>query len=355
MHGELNHGVRVEQIYTLQYPGDERKEEFAQNWMVMIEDNDCQLPETTLRRILYGKLKNSKDLEHDIKHFERVGRDHPDHSHDYLVKCLWDDINRKKLDKVELEYNLQTGTKLGAPLLKGGIMAGMMANATPSEVTDKKTKRKLKKLAKKEAKANGQQAAGGGGAGGGGGGGGTPGPKAKAKAKAKAKGKARAKGAPAPEAAPAPPKPHEEEREPKKTKKGWTKKELAKVCYYHQFSGCWYPGQCGKEHVLVPANLRDSIPKPKPKSVTPGGGGKGGKGDGKGKQRSTSQVKSVKMFCKKFLDTGACDDPKCKGPFLDADAVKKLQDAYPGKINEHGYLSTDRDDKGKGKGKSKKK
>ena len=55
------------------------------------------------------------------------------------------------------------------------------------------------------------------------------------------------------------------------------------------------------------------------------------------------------MFCKKFLDTGSCDDANCKGPFLDADGVKKLQDAHPGKINANGYMVVG-GDKGKGKG-----
>ena len=135
VHGELNQGVRTEQLYTLKYPGDDKKEEFARAWMVLIEDGDCKIDDPQLRQILYGKLKGSTDLEHDIKYFERCGRGHPDYTHDYLVKCLWNDINRKKEAKYELEYNTQMGSLLGAPPLKGGVMDALQAHATPGEVS----------------------------------------------------------------------------------------------------------------------------------------------------------------------------------------------------------------------------
>ena len=138
MHGELNHGVRVEQIYTLKYPGDDKKEQFIQAWIFLVEDNDCRLPEATLRRVLHGKLKESADLEHDIKYFERLDKSHKDYSHDYLVKIVWDDINRKKESRFELEYNTQVGQMLGAPTLKGGVLASLQktVDGAPAE-TDK--------------------------------------------------------------------------------------------------------------------------------------------------------------------------------------------------------------------------
>ena len=185
--------------------------------------------------------------------------------------------------------------------------------------------------------------------GGGGGGGGGPRGGPKAKAKAKAKGKARA--APAETAAPA----QTPEQDAEKKKKVWTKKDLAKVCFYHQSGSCWYGGQCSKDHVMVPTKHREEIPKPASRSPGPGKGKGKGKGGGKGggKGRDPSRPRGVKMFCKDFLESGKCDDANCKGPFLDAEAVKKLHDAHPGKINANGYMNFG-GDKGKSKGKGKK-
>ena len=117
----------------------------------------------------------------------------------------------------------------------------------------------------------------------------------------------------------------------RRPKKEWTKEELAKVCYYHQWDSCFFGNDYKKLHTKVPAALREQVPhRSGPKGDGDKGKGKGGKDKGHWVGKSTSY--SMKMYCKKFLDTGSCDDANCKGPFLDADEVKKVQDANPGKI-----------------------
>ena len=86
---------------------------------------------------------------------------------------------------------------------------------------------------------------------------------------------------------------------------------------------------------MDPTKQRDQVPRPK------------GKGQGKDKGYS------IKVYCKKFLETGSCDDANCTGPFLDADGVKKWHDAYPGRINASGYMKVGGGNTGKGKGKGK--
>jgi len=38
MHGDFNHGARMEQLYTIQFPGDDKLEDFAKAWQKLTED-----------------------------------------------------------------------------------------------------------------------------------------------------------------------------------------------------------------------------------------------------------------------------------------------------------------------------
>ena len=223
----------------------------------------------------------------------------------------------------------------------------MQANATPGETvnedgfTEVKGK-KNKKKNKKNTQANGDAtpATATGGAQGGG-------PKPGAKAQASAQG-AEAAPASAQQQQP-PPKPHEEQR-PRK-KKDWTEEELSKVCHYFQTGSCYYGDNCKKDHILVPYKLRDKVPV-KGGRRQEGGDTKGG-GKGGGPQPTPKPVR-VKLYCKKYLETGSCDDEKCDGPYLDADAVKALHTKHGDNIDKNGWLTLQpAPAKGKGKGKGK--
>ena len=255
------------------------------------------------------------------------------------MKCLWSDINRKKEAKYELEFNVQMGAMLGAPALKGGVISALKADCAPGETENgdgKTTDGKSKNQLKKERKAAAAAAAKANGA--------TPTAKAKAKAKAAGGPAAPATAEETPEVAPAPPQPTVA-RDPK-VKKEWTQDELNKLCHHFQFDACWYGDACRNgDHRKCPVKQRDQVPKP---------GGKGNKGDGKGKGNGKGKDKVwIKVYCKKFLETGSCDDANCTGPFLDADEVKKWTNAYPGKIKASGYMQVGGGDSGKGKGQGK--
>ena len=84
--GELNHGARVEQIYTIKYPGDKHMSLFLDNWVDLVNDADAQLGDASLLRLLVFKLKGgnggvkSEDMVYDLQQLDRMERSDPNHS-----------------------------------------------------------------------------------------------------------------------------------------------------------------------------------------------------------------------------------------------------------------------------------
>ena len=62
MHGEFNHGARMEKLYTIQYPGDDRLEEFTKAWQQLTEDKDVTMKDEYLFKLLWGKLIGKSEV-----------------------------------------------------------------------------------------------------------------------------------------------------------------------------------------------------------------------------------------------------------------------------------------------------
>ena len=54
MHGDFNYGARMEQLFTIQYPGDEKLEDFTKNWQELTEDKDVSMTDAYLFKLLKG-------------------------------------------------------------------------------------------------------------------------------------------------------------------------------------------------------------------------------------------------------------------------------------------------------------
>ena len=117
--GELNRGTRMAMIHNIQYPGDEYMEDFYHNWVGLIEDVDADIPEATLRRLLYDKLQTSQELAIDLAHFDRLDETDPDFSHSWSLARMERAIQRKYDRKNEREYNEQIGFMFKAPIYDG--------------------------------------------------------------------------------------------------------------------------------------------------------------------------------------------------------------------------------------------
>ena len=336
-------------------------------------------------RLLYSKIKDSEALKHDIEMFDRMDENDPNHSRDHLLKCMDRCIERKRQRKVESDYNKQIGRMFSAPV-KDGVIDGAAATETKNAADKRKEERKASKAKKKEARSQST--------GGGNNNNNNPNPKAKAKAKGKARAKSepgggRRQGAPAETAAPG-----ETSSVGREKSAPRLQAMLNKVCWHFNHGGCKFStADCSKEHTMVKANEKDSIPCPRSVSRTEdsaaasagGGGAGGGKGKGKGKgkdkgkgkgkkggkggkkgdgknassgwERSASDTPKGKgkssswlppMYCKQYYQFGKCEIPGCKVPHVSADGVKELKKVFGESLSS--YYSQGRSSaKGSGK------
>ena len=148
-----------------------------------------------------------------------------------------------------------------------------------------------------------------------------PAPKseAKAKAKSKAKGKAQPKG-------------KGKDKEKAKAKARAKSEEPGgggpspkEYCWYHnnKEGGCSKTAkECQYKHEMLPAKLRDKIPRPGGRSATPKGGKPAAKAKGGGKG-----AKTKKSWCAAFLSPAGCkkSQEECPFPHLAQDTVDLIK------------------------------
>ena len=126
MHGDFNHGARMEQLYTSQFPGDDKLEDFAKAWQKLTEDKDVTMKEEHMFKLLWGKLiGKSQIMKGDLDDLTRQEEGSEKRTHKYLLGRMWFWVNKRKAGKYELDYNQQIGKSLGAPLLPNGVLSAL--------------------------------------------------------------------------------------------------------------------------------------------------------------------------------------------------------------------------------------
>ena len=247
----------MEQVYSIQYQGDDKLEEFARHWQELTEDTDLQMSDKYLYRLLYGKLFGKTEImKGDLDYLSRLDEGHADCTHAYLFGRMWYWIKKMKDNSIILQYNTEKGKMLGAPPLQGGVLTALKQSGVPalgaegsggarskSAIRKEKKKQKQALAAAERAKSGGAQGSGQ---------------------------QQQGQGVPPPP----PPPALTATGSTSRTKKQWIDAELAKICLYHQTDSCWRGSECNFKHDKVPKNLHHKLRAP---SSGPKGSGKRGK------------------------------------------------------------------------------
>ena len=284
----------IDDLAKLQWLGDKQMRTFRDRWRDYIHNMRYSAYDPhMLRDMLYARIKNSKILDADLRHYDRLNNDDQDKSHDYLMGIMDRYIARTRLDEAREDEDRYLNRLVGAPAPSGG------QDAT-------KPKGKGKGKAKGKGKGKG-------------------GKKENSNNDGKGKGKNKGKNG-------------ERSRSSSKGSgkgsgggKGWDRSVSAgprvdangrvRLCFYDQHGGCKYGAACQDAHLSDATKgggtNKGSWSRASSKGSGKGSGKKGGKsGKGKGKSGKSDFPKAMPnppmpSVCKDYLTAQGCQNPGC--------------------------------------------
>ena len=77
----------IEDLMTVTF-NDNDIPKFLRDWNYVINGLSEVVPDTHLERILWKKIKNSKNLAHDVNHYQRIKPNHEDKCYAFSIECV---------------------------------------------------------------------------------------------------------------------------------------------------------------------------------------------------------------------------------------------------------------------------
>ena len=79
-----NQRLDRKRLEALKYPGDDKLEQFMNDWYAILENQQTDVDPIDLEQIMYAKIKDSVRLRVYIDYYNRIEEDHENRCYQYL-------------------------------------------------------------------------------------------------------------------------------------------------------------------------------------------------------------------------------------------------------------------------------